>query len=666
MAVKITVLSGSLQGRVLETNKNVIRVGADKNSELPFDALSDPEIEGQQVRFELLDDRWRLFNASAQPLFVNQDLVRDATGLRSGDLIRLSQDGPDVLFEINQNSSASIEPNTLASHSGHPTQHSDQSIPASTAIENTNEQTRTPVPVKAVEAVPTATDHKEPIHNSTASESMASDSMASEPMTAISPNDAGKKKSVLPVARRKSTKRRGSKLATLITLVAVPTGGIAGISIAVVLLWVVWKKDPLGIMQPPPATQQTDVDPNETAPQGNQAAPLAGAKLPAAIVPSETNVSDRSQLPANTAQVPTTPPPPDDLSIKPFELKILDLSATPSLVVDLSKNIINTSESAVYYQRDPQTQQGVAIDPLSGFLTWSVPSELAGQEIQVPFLVSLGNPAVTTKRGFLRLQITSAKPERASNHEAMKSIYLLATKTSPGERYLPLGTACSIGKNTLLTSASVATGLFDVQKRGWQIVAFQTPSGTVPPLVMHEITEVKAHKIFLDASQRKDQEGRMLQEAYFDLAILKTPTDMESSLVMSPTIKEQIDVESFTCIGYPINGKAIPDLSKLLPLQENVRLIARIPPPKADVIKAKPPLLLQFEGTMLTNIFGGIFLNAKSEVVGIYTFSAPLPAETESPNVCYASESLPALGLLDDIDRNKDFWMSASEHADTQ
>ncbi|MGI9458848.1 MAG: FHA domain-containing protein, partial [Pirellulales bacterium] len=420
MAVKITVLSGSLQGRVLETNKNVIRVGADKNSELPFDALSDPEIEGQQVRFELLDDRWRLFNASAQPLFVNQDLVRDATGLRSGDLIRLSQDGPDVLFEINQNSSASIEPNTLASHSGHPTQHSDQSIPASTAIENTNEQTRTPVPVKAVEAVPTATDHKAPIHNS----------MASDSMTAMSPNDAGKKKSVLPVARRKSTKRRGSKLATLITLVAVPTGGIAGISIAVVLLWVVWKKDPLGIMQPPPATQQTDIDPNETAPQGNQAAPLAGAKLPAAIVPSETNVSDRSQLPANTAQVPTTPPPPDDLTIKPFELKILDLSATPSLVVDLSKNIINTSTSAVHYQRDPQTQQGVAIDPLSGFLTWSVPSELAGQEIQVPFLVSLGNPAVTTKRGFLRLQITSAKPERASNHEAMKSIYLLATKTS--------------------------------------------------------------------------------------------------------------------------------------------------------------------------------------------------------------------------------------------
>ncbi|MDB4634863.1 FHA domain-containing protein, partial [Rubripirellula sp.] len=225
MAVKITVLSGSLQGRVLETNKNVIRVGADKDSELPFDALSDPEIEGQQVRFELLDDRWRLFNASTQPLFVNQDLVRDATGLRSGDLIRLSQDGPDVLFEINQNSSASIEPNAFANHSGHPTQHSDQSIPESTAIENANEQTRTPVPVKAVEAVPTATDHKAPIHNSMASDSMASDSMASETMTAMSPNDAGKKKSVLPIARRKSTKRRGSKLATLITLVAVPTGG---------------------------------------------------------------------------------------------------------------------------------------------------------------------------------------------------------------------------------------------------------------------------------------------------------------------------------------------------------------------------------------------------------------------------------------------------------
>ncbi|MDB4533217.1 FHA domain-containing protein, partial [bacterium] len=268
MAVTLTVLSGSMQGHVLETNKNVIRVGADNASELPFDVVSDPEIEGQQVRFELLDDRWRLFNASTQPLFVNQDLVRDATGVRSGDLIRLSQDGPDVLFELNQNASAPTEPHGLASHSGqHSGQHSEQSIQESTAIGNANEQTRTPLPVKAFEAVPTATDHKAPSDNSLAS----GNSIASDTPTAMSSDNAEKKKRALPAARQKTKKRRGNKLATLITLVAVPTGGIAGISIAVVLLWVVWKKDPLGIMQAPPETQQNEIDPSELTPQDSQA-----------------------------------------------------------------------------------------------------------------------------------------------------------------------------------------------------------------------------------------------------------------------------------------------------------------------------------------------------------------------------------------------------------
>ena len=104
-------------------------MGADNASELAFDVLSDPEIEGQQVRFELLDDRWRLFNASTQPLFVNQDLVRDATGVRSGDLIRLSQDGPDVLFELIQSTSSSSESRSLESHSEQSGRDNQSSVP---------------------------------------------------------------------------------------------------------------------------------------------------------------------------------------------------------------------------------------------------------------------------------------------------------------------------------------------------------------------------------------------------------------------------------------------------------------------------------------------------------------------------------------------------------
>ena len=655
MAVKLTVLSGSMQGHVLETNKNIIRVGADNASELAFDVLSDPEIEGQQVRFDLLDDRWRLFNASTQPLFVNQDLVRDATGVRSGDLIRLSQDGPDVLFELIQSTSSSSESRSLESLSEQSGRDNESSVPEPAASENQQEEASSPLPAQGAAALSADLEHQRWRPASTASET------ADVKQT----DDRRKHKKSVPVTRRKSTRRRRNRFVTLMTLVAVPIGAISGISVAVVLLWVIWEKDPLGIMQQPLVAEQNDADPDGRTQQDRQPEPLAEKQIPRPLPASDNALIPGTKLPSDTTQVPPSPPT-DALTIKPFELKTIDLSTTPSLVVDLSSNVTHSSDSVVHYQRDPNTQPGVAIDSLSGLLVWSVPSELKGQEIEIPFLVSSGSPSATVKRGILKLQVSSTEPERASKREVPDSIYLIATETKPGDLYLPLGTACSIERNTLLTSASVAMGLFDAQKRGWKTVALQTSNPSGSPLVIHEITEVKAHRIYLDANQKEDREGRLLQQAYFDLAILKTPNEMESTLALRKTSEEQVDVESFTCISYPISGNTILDLSKLSPLQEDVKLIARIAPANAKVIEAKPPLLLQFEGDVPANIFGGIFLDANSEVVGIFTFSAARPVETESPNVFYATESLPAQSLLNDNDRNQLFWMSASEHAATQ
>lgn len=663
MAVKLTVLSGSMQGHALETNRNIINVGAEPSSELPFDVGCDPEIEGQQVRFELLDDRWRLFNSSAHPIFVNQDLVRDATGLRSGDLIRLSQDGPDVLFELNQNTAVLSDSSPVGSQSHRPDPQNETSPFNKTSAEESNtrgipeEEIQETAPLKPSKAIP----------SDIAQQPQSQGSPASEPLQRMA-SDAGRTHSQpIPATRPKSRKRRGSKLATLITIVAIPAGAIAGISIAVVLLWVVWKKDPLGIMQPPAEMEQNYPDANEPTLQNQQTKRLTEAQ------PDKPRFNGNRSLPGSSQQ-PTnlTPEPPttniDALSIEPFELKIVDLSTTPVLEVDLSKNVTKSSASAVRYQRAPNTQQGVEIDTMSGLLTWSIPPALQGQDVEIPFLVSPGSGNAKAKQGQLSLKIASAKPEQISTPDVLDSVYLVATETKPGNLYLPLGTACSIGQNNLLTSAVVAMGLFNAQKRGWKTVALQTPDQSARPLVIHEITDVKAHRIYLDANEKKDRESRLLQQAYFDLAILTTPSDMQSSLTLRKTSEDQIDTGSFTCIGFPINGKTTADLSKLSPLQESVKLIARIPPTNADIIDAKPPLLLQFQGDAPTNLFGGIFLDANSEAVGIYTFSADIrtEVETNNQNVLYATESLPAQSLLNDLDRNKLFWMSASEHAALQ
>lgn len=652
MAIKLTVLSGSMQGHVLETNKTVIRLGANADSEIAFDVASDPEIQGQQVSFELRGDRWRLCNDSTQSLFVNQDLVRDATGLRSGDLVRLSQDGPDVLFELTLLPSTTEEPTSPDNHSDALATNIEKQVAKSSEQGMESDAISTPLPVTA-ETV-TAAENVTAGENTTPTRS---------PMPKET-SHATRKTGDFPATRRKSPRRR-SKVATLVTLIAIPAGGIAGICIAVMLLWVIWKKDPLGVIQPNTATQQDLPALDDSAVQAAKAVKLDQ---------TETDVakSNRSKpLNATNEQLVelTKSPPtrqPDEVRIKAFELKRIDLSVTPSLVVDLSKNVVTASGRPVRYHRDDKTPLGLTIDPNSGLLTWTVPQTLAGQEIDLPFLVSVGKTEEIIKRGSIKVQIISGSSATESNRGVLDSIYLLVTQTTPGNLYLPLGTACSIDRTTLLTSATVAMGLFDAQKRGWKIMALQTPNGTGKRLVSHEISEVKAHSIYLNANHRTDREGRIMQQAYFDLAIVRTAKEIETPLSLRQTSERQVGTDTFVCIGYSIDGKAIRDPSKLTPSNTSVELIARIPPVNADVINENPPLLLQFEGEVPRNIFGGIILNADSDVVGVYSFEAELPAGANSPGAYYATESLPARSLLNDMDRNEIFWMSLDEHARKQ
>lgn len=100
MAVGITILSGARRGEELAFDQPEFRVGGDPACEIFFDPQQDPAVRGRQALFRLGDDGWYVKSAGGGPLLVNQRQVEASTRLRSGDVVRLSPDGPDFAFKL--------------------------------------------------------------------------------------------------------------------------------------------------------------------------------------------------------------------------------------------------------------------------------------------------------------------------------------------------------------------------------------------------------------------------------------------------------------------------------------------------------------------------------------------------------------------------------------
>ena len=114
-----------------------------------------------------------------------------------------------------------------------------------------------------------------------------------------------------PRQRTTSRRKRESRAKFLITLVMVPLGGIAGVSVAILLLWVGFSQDPFGLFQAdakPVAQTVSDTTPSEgPTPLAGDPAPPSTFLTPPANEPN--NPSKEPAVPWDNPTEPTTPPP---------------------------------------------------------------------------------------------------------------------------------------------------------------------------------------------------------------------------------------------------------------------------------------------------------------------------------------------------------------------
>jgi hypothetical protein len=108
MAVEIHILSGARSGARIALDQTEFQVGTDSHCEILLDPRSDPSAKDRSVHLRLTDDGWYIRSTGTGEVLLNQTPIVKETQIRSGDLVRLSELGPDFSFVIMSRAAASV------------------------------------------------------------------------------------------------------------------------------------------------------------------------------------------------------------------------------------------------------------------------------------------------------------------------------------------------------------------------------------------------------------------------------------------------------------------------------------------------------------------------------------------------------------------------------
>ncbi len=100
MSAKILIMSGARAGEEVLLDQDEFRAGGQSGCEVYFDAAQDPGAQGRAAGFQRKDEGWFVRNVGTGQIWLNAEPVAAQRQIRSGDIVRMSDDGPDLEFTI--------------------------------------------------------------------------------------------------------------------------------------------------------------------------------------------------------------------------------------------------------------------------------------------------------------------------------------------------------------------------------------------------------------------------------------------------------------------------------------------------------------------------------------------------------------------------------------
>jgi hypothetical protein len=100
MPIEILFLSGSRQGERIQLDATEFRAGDQPDCRIFFNPAQDPDARGRAASFRLQEDGWHVENAGDGELLINDQRLTGSRRIRSGDVVRMSDCGPDFTFSL--------------------------------------------------------------------------------------------------------------------------------------------------------------------------------------------------------------------------------------------------------------------------------------------------------------------------------------------------------------------------------------------------------------------------------------------------------------------------------------------------------------------------------------------------------------------------------------
>lgn len=610
MAVEIRILSGARRGERLYLDRSQFRIGSEPGCDVFFNPQVDPAARGRSALLNLTGDGW-LLRPLGGALLVNHEPVVGEIRLRSGDLVRLSDAGPDFLFVITAHRTPAAE--VIAA-------------PAAVRVPATAAPGAVMAPAHASELVP-------PASSAPAIRSHRKWWIVGATLTAVLmimvvtsltghrwPNRGQSARGVFELQIDRLASRSVDEETALSFRVRVhPPGPAGGLTFSLV-------------GEPPEGVQ---LDPRSGEFTWTPAESQGPGKYPVTI-----RVSARADEEGSTE---TT-----------FWIDVREINSAPRIappgeqLLDAGKE---TAFSVIAHDFDQPANQTtfrvvdgpewLRIDPRSGLVRCLPPAGTDG-----PFEATLA--AIDDGRPPLQCQQTVKLVVRGDAWAAVADRLRLATYLvqveiagANGTATWPFATAVAVEEHTLVSSAREVFQMAQWARQGHRLWLHNPSQGT-----KDAVDDLRVGREFVAAM---GSEGDWI---YSNIGLLRTPGKLSETIEL-PTARDLEELEEglpVACFGYAHEGTKATrfDHFELGKYPSKIYLITRLPDLPAG------SRLLEIRGNIPQNVYGSPVVNRQGALLGIY--GARTEPGAEIKDLHYATAVTPE--LLDSWQEDSEAWVA--------
>jgi hypothetical protein len=571
MNIEIRTLTGPDQGsrEVLETDR--FRIGETDDCDIQFDALQIPEAAGRCVEIQLTENGWMLANIGFGEIRVNQDFVDAPRQVKPGDVIRLSENGPDFSFGL-------VRPGVIMSDE---------------ADEASSDQVFTEIFGNVWTAI-SGIVRRHPV----AVAGVAGFVL----LVLLSLFFNGLKRpecfpvpeeilEIAPVSTQKIAEQEEWQLNVPLRLKNIERSDVR---------WKLVGNVPKG-MQIDSASGRIKWTPSES-----QGPDIYRVTL---LASHGDSLQSNAKLVLEVAEVNRPP------VVEPIPTVVLSEENGYVLDYMVRASDPDQPQATLHYQLSSSIPDEMTIDPDVGRISWKPTEQQLGESYVVMLTVSeLENPKVVTYVPFLVRSVV------VKQSQGIKDTMYVVTLTDPnGQQEYPIANAIAVTSDGLITTAVVA---HEIQRRkqqdGWKINVVLGSNGVREPV----------HDVLIHKSHRKLAEDPMAQ-IYVDIAILKVQERQDRVVA---ELAREAELEKLEP-GYPLrcliikhHGEPLTSFDDTEPIfNDDVRLHSR----DQLIVDPPSPTILHLQGELPKHSHGCAVYNKENKLLAILAETAFFPEDSD-------------------------------------